>query len=223
MSDKNNQKISNGLKILLSSEGKFFYENWQDIFNIPIKDVNLAFISTAHKGTESREYIDKHFKKLEKLGFNFTEIDLDGNSQKELEEIFKDFNFIYVAGGNPFYLLKSIRESGFDKVIKKLISQGVVYIGSSAGAYVACPNIDVSIWKDEYRKKERNRYGVKDLSAMNLVNFLVIAHYEEGLREIIERKLPNLKYPLRILKDGQALLIKDNKIIFFGEEKEKRK
>ena len=55
---------------------------------------------------------------------------------------------------------------------------------------------------------------------MNLVDFLVIAHYEEGLREIIKRELPNLKYPLRILKDGQALLIDDNKVKFIGEVKE---
>ena len=111
------------MKILLTSNGSFFYENFKDIFNIPIEDAKLACVTTAHKGTESREYIDKHFKKLEKLGFNFTEIDIDGKNKEELEILLKDFNFIYVSGGDLFYLLKSIKESGFDKVIKKFLKE----------------------------------------------------------------------------------------------------
>lgn len=208
------------MKILLSSEGKFFYENWKNIFDTPIVDVKLAFISTASKGASSRDYIEIHFKELKKRGFDFTKIDLDNRNQEELEQILKPFNFIYVAGGNPFYLLKSIKESSFDKVIKKLVAQGVTYIGSSAGANVACPNINMALWKEECREQKHSHYGVTDYDAIGLVDFLVIAHYEEYLEDVIKNELSNLKYPLRILKDGQALLIENNKITFLGKEKE---
>jgi len=208
------------MKILLSSNGSFFYENFYDIFNIHIKDVKLAFITTASKGVSNKEYMEKHILKMKELGFDFTEIDIDYKNEEELETSLKDFNFIYVAGGSSFYLLKSIKKSGFDKVVKKLVTQGVVYIGSSAGAYVASPSIDISVWKDEYRKEKRNRYGLVDFNAMGLVDFLVLAHYEEGLKEIIKKNLLNSKYLLRILRDGQALLIDDDKISFIGEGEE---
>ena len=37
---------------------------------------------------------------------------------------FKNKNVIHVEGGNTFYLLKAIRESGFAEVLKELLNEG---------------------------------------------------------------------------------------------------
>jgi len=210
------------MKLLLTSNSSFFYKNLKSIFNIPIKDVKLGLITTASKGTSGREYVDRNISEMKELGFDSTEIDIDGKNEKELEILLKDFNFIHVIGGSPFYLLNSVRKSGFDKVVKKLISQGVVYIGSSAGAYITCPNIDVPLWKynTEEFKDKYDYCGLEDFNAMSLIDFLIVAHYEEYWDKIIKENLPNSKYPIRILKDGQGLLVEDGQVSFWGEGEE---
>jgi peptidase E len=68
--------------------------------------------------------------------------------------------------------------------------------------------------------KARDRYGVTDLTAMNLVPFLVKAHYTDDMRPIIEEKMKSSQYPLRILRDGQAILVENDRYTFVGEGKE---
>ena len=40
----------------------------------------------------------------------------------------KDFDIIYVCGENTFYLLKKIRETGFDKVIIEFTKTDKLYL-----------------------------------------------------------------------------------------------
>lgn len=47
------------------------------------------------------------------------------------------FDCLWVVGGNTFCLRYAMHYSGFDKIIKNLLSDGLVYIGESAGACVA--------------------------------------------------------------------------------------
>ena len=123
-----------------------------------------------------------------------------------------------MEGGSTFYLLKAVHGSGFDKVIKELIKKGVVYVGSSAGSYIACPTIEVSTW--EKPGEEKDRFGVTDLTAMNLIPFLIVAHYDPDLKEALRKKISQTKYETKILKDGQAILVEDNNYKLVGEGEE---
>lgn len=109
--------------------------------------------------------------------------------------------------------MKSIRESGFDTVIKELLPTGFIYIGASAGSYVACPTIEMSFWKhqDKY-----HHYDLKDFTGMNLVPFLMTVHYTPEYESILREKIPQSKYPVRILTDEQAILVKDDEVTFLG-------
>ena len=101
-----------------------------------------------------------------------------------------------------------------------MIEKGIPYFGVSAGAYVLCPTIEVATWKPHNMRV--NRFGVTDFSAMNLVPFLVSAHYEDDLEDIINEKVSNAKHPTRILRDEQAILVEDDKTTFIGEGEEVR-
>lgn len=158
-------------KLLLASNGSFAIEGMKLLFD-DLGQIKLAYITTASKGVDNLDYLKRHKEKMENLGINFEEIDIEGKNESDLKEILKYKNAVYVEGGNAYYLLKSVRESGFEKVIKELIEKGVAYIGSSAGAYLACPTIEMATWKP----KQKNRFGVTDLIALNLVPFLVTAH-----------------------------------------------
>ncbi|MFA4880714.1 MAG: Type 1 glutamine amidotransferase-like domain-containing protein [Candidatus Doudnabacteria bacterium] len=127
-----------------------------------------------------------------------------------------DKDIIYVQGGNTFYLLKCVRESGFDKVVKELILKGVIYIGASAGSCIACPTIEMAYWKHP----DRNTFGLTDLRALNLVPFLLSVHFKPEYAPVLKRKISTSKYPVKILTDEQAILVRNGeaKLVGCGEE-----
>ena len=139
-------------------------------------------------------------------------MDIEGKSKEEILNFFKDKNIIHIEGGNTFYLLKAIRETGFAEILKKLLSEGKIYIGTSAGAYVMCPTIEVANWNET----GRDRFDLEDFSALNYVPFVLKVHYKDEMENTVREKMESLKYPLRILKDGQGILVEDDKYTFIG-------
>ncbi|MFA5994156.1 MAG: Type 1 glutamine amidotransferase-like domain-containing protein [Parcubacteria group bacterium] len=200
-------------KLLLSSNGSFIIEKGLKLLFDDISKIRLAYITTAGKGSSDKTYIETHKEMLKKEGCNFEELDIEGKTEDELRELLKNKNAVYVEGGNTFYLLKAVRESGFDKVIKELIEKSVPYIGSSAGSYIACPTIEMATWKP----KQKDRFGVSDFTAMNLVPFLVVAHYEPEFKEVLKEKIPQIQYETKVLKDGQAILVEGDSYKLVGE------
>jgi len=205
-------------KLLLSSNGAFVIEKGLKLLFDDVSKIKLAYVTTAGKASRNREYLGIHKKLLEKAGYDYEELDIEGKNEDELMEILKNKNAVYVEGGNTFYLLKAVRESGFDRVIKKLIEKGVAYIGSSAGSYIACPTIEVSTWKKP--GEEKSRFGVTDLTAMNLVPFLLKVHYAPEQAELLKEKILEARYETKILKDGQAILVLGDNYKLVGEGEE---
>jgi len=207
--------------LFLSSNGRFIIEKGLKMFMKPNKVFKLAHITTAQKGVDDVEYIKVHRRGLVESGCDFKELDIEGKGEIELRKALKDMDAVWVEGGNTFYLLKAIKESGFAKVIKELIDKGLIYFGSSAGAYVTCPTIGTSLWK-VFDKDIKNDYGIKDLRALNLVPFLLKVHYKPEQRDLLKKRIKEVKYSVRILQDNQAFLVKGKKIKLIGEQKEIR-
>lgn len=199
-------------KLLLTSNGDFAIDGLKFFFD-DLKDVKLAYVITASKGATSLDYLKWHRDKMNSLGVDYEEIDIEGKNESQLREIFKDNNAIFVEGGNTFYLLKAVMESGFDKIVGELLEKGIVYIGSSAGAYIACPTIEMATWKP----KQKDRFGVTDFTALNFVPFLVTAHYTSEMESVLRDKIANTNYLTRILKDGQGILVNGDEYKFIGE------
>jgi dipeptidase E len=191
-------------KLLLASNGSAAIKGMKVLFD-DVSKIKLAYITTAGKGVEDKKYIETHKEKMKKEGYDFEELDIEGKNEVELREILKNKDVVFVEGGNTFYLLKAVRESGFDKVIKELIEKGVFYAGSSAGSHLAGPTIETSTWKEP--GKERNRFGVTDFTGLNLVPFLIRAHYDPAQKDFIAEKMKGTKYETKLLQDDQAILV----------------
>ncbi len=199
--------------LILTSSGSFITANNVDNF-LPkkITDCKIAYISTASKKVFDDTYAKNRQQKMKELNLSFTDINIEGMDENELKKALDGHDIVFVEGGNTYCLLKAIRESNFKKVIKDLISQGVIYIGSSAGSYVTCPSIIMATWTE----RGFDRCGTTDFTGMNLVPFLIKAHYTPDMQEMIDKKVKNLKYPLRILNDNQALLVRDGEVQLLG-------
>src|SRR3989344_4950662 len=135
--------------LLLTSQGLNVKDEILKILPKPPRELNLIHITTASKDKKDKSYVARDTKALKDLGFNVKELDLLGLTESKLRELFKNTDIIYVQGGNTFYLIKCVKESGFDKVVKSLINKGTIYIGKSAGTYIACPTIKQSSWKHD--------------------------------------------------------------------------
>ncbi|MGB3080620.1 MAG: Type 1 glutamine amidotransferase-like domain-containing protein, partial [Saprospiraceae bacterium] len=120
---------------------------------------------------------------------------------------------IYVQGGDPYYLLKHIKLSGFDTVVKELIVSGKLYVGASAGSYVACPTLESTVWKKPHRARHDLR---DDEPAMHLIPFLLLVHYEEQHKDIVKDGISYAKYPVRILTNNQAFIVRDGEVVLAG-------
>jgi peptidase E len=200
--------------LLLASNGEFIYKYGDKLFHKPLRKMKLAYITTAGKDVSDTSYLKRHKDRMKKLGFNYEEIDIEGKNAKELRKLLQGKEAVHVEGGNTYYLLKHARKSGLKKVLEDLTEKGLIYIGTSAGSYLMTPGIQMSSWKKE--KKPRNRHGLTDLRGLNLVPFLLFAHYKPIHKKMLKEKIKKLKYPLRILKDGQAVLVKGKKVEFLG-------
>jgi len=205
------------MKLILASDGSFLLKYGYELTGIPKDQMSIGYITTAYQVSRNNfQFFENYKNKVKEAGYKFEEIDIDGKSQSEIREFFKDKNVIHVEGGNTFFLLKIMKETGFDKIVKELVNNGIVYIGTSAGSYVACPTIEVSSWNPD----GKDRFGLTDFSAMNLVPFVLKVHYKDEQEELIKEHMKDCKYNLRILKDGQGILVENDKYTFVGDGEE---
>lgn len=178
-------------------------------------EIKIFFVITPLKYPKRNKYIKRLFKKLSVVNIpeeNITFFQLD---RKVTKNDLKGINVIFVFGGNTFDYLDRIRKTGLDKMIKSFVKKGGVYLGLSAGSYVACPTIEAASWKHA----DRNKKGLKDLKGLNLVSFIVTAHFERDLYGTIETASKTVKYPVIALTDRQAILVNDGSVKIIGRGK----
>lgn len=202
------------MKIILASDLTFLLKYGYDLTGIQKPEMKIGYVTTASKGSRDTAFLEKVKKAMKENGIGFEEIDIENKSKNELLNFFKNKNIIHIEGGNTFYLLKAIRESGFAEILKELLSEGKIYIGTSAGAYIMCPTIEVANWNET----GRDRFGLEDFFALNYVPFVLKVHYKDEMENTVREKMKTLKYPLRILQDGQGILVEDDKYTFFGDK-----
>jgi|SRR3989344_2678178 len=202
------------MKILLTSTGELIVKEGYKLLGIPAGKIRIGYITTATKGASDTKLVDRRRKQLPEAGYVYEEFDIEGKSKEEILNFFADKNVIHMEGGNTFYLLKAIRGSGFEEALRTLLDKGLAYVGSSAGAYIMCPDLEVATWSG------RDRFGVENLTALNYVPFNLKVHYEDDMRETIEKKAESLKHPLRILRDSQGFFVENDEVRLVGEGEE---
>ena len=172
--------------------------------------IEIAYIMDAKRPRLNKDpdyvFADKEYFEQQGLGVDF--IELSFADRGTLKERLTPAGAIYVKGGNSFYLLDAIRKSGFDKIASELVEGGVIYVGESAGSYVACPTIEMAHWKQQ----DRDIVGLDDLTGLGLVPFLVTAHYKEELEPIISSKAKETSYGVRRLADNQVIVVEDGEV-----------
>lgn len=177
-------------------------------FDKPVKGLKVAFIDTASESERGDlVWLDDDRDALIEQGFDVFDYSITGKTYEEVSGALKDIDVLFVAGGNTFFLLEQANKCNFKKVVQNLLGKGVVYIGSSAGSLLACPNIEPIKFLDDPNKAPE----LKSYDALNLVDFIVFPHW--GHERFKERQMKSVEsiysenYKVILLRDTQYVAI----------------
>lgn len=161
-------------RLFLTSSGSAVARDIAKTIGKRARGMRLAFIKTAAEAEKEDEgWLRKDRSSLSDAGFKVFDYTLTGKNAHQLEKDLSSIDGVFLEGGNQFYLLQRIQQSGFAPIIQELVKKGVIYIGSSAGSQVAGPDL-YPTYRPEYIKKAPLLKGYKGLG---LVDFVVFPHW----------------------------------------------
>lgn len=184
------------------------------------KKAALVLNALDYKPESRTKFLFTETEILKGLGFEVEELDLRKYFRKEnkLEEFLKNKGLVWINGGNTFLLRQAMKQSGFDTIITKLLKENkIVYAGFSAACCVLHKDLhgieitdDPNITPEGYDKEIIWR-------GLGLIDFAIVVHYdsdhsesEMANEEVEYYKKKNIPY--RTLKDGEVLIISNDKI-----------
>lgn len=126
----------------------------------------------------------------------------------------KEYDAIYIGGGNTFKLLKKIKESGFDKKLIEFYKTGGTIFGGSAGAIIWGNDINTATLG---KIVDKNKVGLKDTGGLNMIKECDLHCHFEGdeLNEHINY-IKKTKRNIIAVPEESALLVENNKFKVIG-------
>jgi dipeptidase E len=170
---------------------------------------NAVIITTASVGYKEKDWhIPRLTNELKLLGLVVDYFDFDYQNP----ELLLSYDVIELNGGNPFYLLRSIKNSSCKSILKKLVNDKIV-IGISAGSIVMQNSIELIARYSPEMNKEVN---LLDLTGLGLSNIEVLPHYDRFInrferfeQQTREYEIANKCEVIRI-NDGQGVIVGSN-------------
>lgn len=175
---------------------------------------SIVYIPTAANGENGWEgWKDSEtLKILKTLSIKLKIIQLEEYRDESVSKELEGVDIVWFAGGVPGYLMYWIRRCGLDIRLKEILDKGALYVGSSAGSMVVGQSLDVASWGFV-----DGELGAGDIKPMRLVDFDIYPHYEESLYEKIKENYNGER--MYLLKNGEEIIVEDDKITVIGEER----
>jgi len=160
------------------------------------------------------KYATNARQRFQKMGYELTSVHTAENPVTAVNET----DAVFIGGGNTFRLLKALYEFDLIEAIRKRVSNGMPYIGSSAGSNVAAPTIKTT--------NDMPIVQPPSFNALGLVSFQINPHYldpdpnskhmGETREERIVQFLEENDTPVVGLREGAMLRIENGETILRG-------
>lgn len=185
------------------------------ISNFVNDNSSVVFIPYAAVGFSYKDYTDKVNQALSSYNIKVHNLDDFDDKIQALHEA----TAIFVGGGNTFHLLKLLQKFNLINAIQKLVSNGLTYVGWSAGSNIASPTIcttnDMPIVEPE------------SFDSLGLVPFQINPHFteelipnhggESRLQRLSEYLAANSKQKVLALPESSYLIQKNRQLNYFGQ------
>lgn len=173
-----------------------------------VKGKKVTFISTASIVEEYVGHVENDQKAFEALGIIVETLEISTATLAEIKAKLIENDYIFVSGGNTFYLLQEMRRSGAEQLIKEQIALGKVYIGTSAGSVIMSSNIEYLEAMDDKSKAT----SLKSYKGLEQIDKYLLVHYQnfpftEAADQIYAEYKDKL--PLILLSNHQVLTVKN--------------
>ncbi len=199
------------MNIYLTSQASEVLEDLIKYLPKPPRLMCLAFVPNASDIYDEKPWQDSDKNRLLELGFDVEEVDIVQLQGQALEDKLREKDGIFVAGGSASYLLKKAQESDFLGITRRLLLDGKIYIGSSAGSLLAAKNIELDhIFYDDTFNKKLDSY-----EGLGIVDFIPIPHAGNKEYHPYHKKIFDLykdKYNLKKINDKEAIIIIDGNV-----------
>ena len=160
------------------------------------------------------KYATNARQRFQKMGYELTSVHTAENPVTAVNET----DAVFIGGGNTFRLLKALYEFDLIEAIRNRVSNGMPYIGSSAGSNVAAPTIKTT--------NDMPIVQPPSFNALGLVSFQINPHYldpdpnskhmGETREERIVQFLEENDTPVVGLREGAMLRIENGETILRG-------
>ena len=210
------------MKLYLSSYRLGDYgEKLKELVNKPNAKVAVSVNALDWSDDLSRvkAKLTRELQDMKSLGFNPEVLDLRNFFGKNnLLEKMKQYDAIWVSGGNTFILAKAYKQSGFDKVLDELVrTDKLVYAGYSAAFCVLAPSLrGVEIVDDKNAQADGYKSG-EVWEGFGLIDFYPIVHFrsvheESDSAEIEYKYIKSNNINFKTFKDGDVYLVDGNNV-----------
>lgn len=193
-------------RLFLASLFKDVSQIFQDFANENLVGKTVTFIPTASLPDKLDFHVEYSKELLQKMGLIVDELEISTAAYSHIVNKLKHNDYIYVTGGNTFFLLQEMNRSGAGDLIKTQINAGKLFIGESAGAILLAPDI-------EYVKDTDNPLvapQLKTFEALNIIDFYPVPHYKDDfLKETVEMTISKYGTALSLVPfcNSQAILV----------------
>ena len=180
------------------------------------KNPVVTFIpSSSYLSEQEFKSFVRHYSKFKITRFILFPIDVPFDNIIFNEVMRSDA--IHLAGGNTFYFLNSLRKTKLLPQLKSFAQKGGLLTGLSAGAIMMTENIEMAGYPEFDR--DENVVNIKNLAALNLVDFLFFPHFRNSSRyDVVFKKYTrSTSKIIYACPDGAGIVIRGNEIRFVGK------
>lgn len=206
------QEIKENNRIYLSGGGnekqsfpldKFFFDT------LP-QNGRFLYIPIAIRGHKLYATADAWMKGVTELhGRRDVQFEIVDDPSKYNLESLKEFNGIYIGGGNTWSLIQELKSSGFASILFQYLEAGGQVYGGSAGAIILGKNINTH--------DDENKVGLQDVSGFNLLaNFSVACHFKDEQNQRFKAWAIDNHLPIICLSEETGLVIEKGVAVCMG-------
>lgn len=171
--------------------------------------IPIAMDKIKHPYPECFEWL---CKSLNPHGITQIEMWTEEELRKKTEPELKNFSGVYIGGGNTYYLLQELKESGFSQKLHYFLKKNIPIYGGSAGAIIFGTNIITC--------GDENAVQLKDLNGLDQVNgYAIFCHYDpKSKSDCIQIMKENNLTKAIALPEGTGIIVNNSIITVVGDK-----
>jgi len=200
------QNIKENNKIYLSGGGneKQSFPLDKFFFNTLSKNGRFLYLPIALRGHKLYSTVNSWMKNIIEI-HKRTDVQFETSDDlsKYNFETLKEFDGIYIGGGNTWSLIQEVKNSGFADILIQYIKTGGQVYGGSAGAIIMGKKINTH--------DDENKSGVQNIFGLNLLsNYSVACHFKNKQNKRFKLWAMENALPIICLPEETGLAIKNN-------------